>query len=229
MSACVRMCVCPWSGPILSWLKLLCMPLLKHFLHFTNKLHVLHFHFVSLVSVLLSVLPSFPLSLFLPPQTLIFPPYLIWLFKSALSPSSFPSSPLLSFIILYTPHPFFFSSLLFLQQLFFLSSIPLLTSTPPKLLPHHPLPPRFTPTSPSLAPVPLLLSLFQASSQETFMCVKVYLCQLEVLGKKEECVCVCIKKEGMKQQQRRMDVHAEARPATVPKPLETRKHPLKWR
>lgn len=169
---CVCMCARPWSGPFLSPLKLLCMHLLRHIPHFTNKLHALHFVISSLFSFL---------------------PYLIWLFNSTLSPTGIPSSLLFAFFILYTPHhSFFFStpSATFLPFIY-PSAHPLLSLsfwiiTPLSL--------QLTPTS---LPCPLLslsLSLSSQYSRGIYICEGIFV-PAGGLGRREECAYVCMKTE----------------------------------
>lgn len=104
-------CACPWSGPLLSPMKPPCMPLLMHFLFIAQR------NFMSFtLSFLLfppppppPLYPSFSLLLIWTQTLFLFAPYLIWLFKSTPSPGSIPFGRL-SFFVLYTPHPSWFSS-----------------------------------------------------------------------------------------------------------------------
>lgn len=189
-------CVCPWSGPFFSLLKLLCMSSLRRFLHFTNKLYVPHLVILSL-SILLSILHSFSQSYPLSSSHHKYSFFSLTLFDS-LIPALFPAvsppvfSSFFSYCILLIP----LSSLLLLQQLssFHLSLCSLQLSLSFCLI--TPLSLQLTPTPLSCPLLSLSLSLFQASSQEAFMCVKVYLCQLEVLGGgKSVSVCVYNKRE----------------------------------
>lgn len=140
--ACVCVFMCPWRGPLLSLPRM--HPLLRHFLHLSSKLNVLHFVF--LVS-----LPPF-LSLYY-----FFPPYLTGLLHSLLPPLSILISLLLVPFILYTPHPVFSSDQTFPRSIYPFDSH---QSCARSLRSHfsklHPPPPP---------------SLYQDSSQGTCVCV----------------------------------------------------------